>query len=670
MPVTDTLVGRLVDGRYEVVGRVARGGMATVYEALDVRLQRRVALKVMHEVLAEDPEFVERFITEARSAARLSHPGIVAVFDQGRDGPIVYLAMEYVAGRTLREHLRGRGRLEPAEALAVVEPVLGALAAAHRSGLVHRDVKPENVLVADDGGVKVADFGLARAVDRGSTVTRGVLLGTVAYVSPEQALGQAATPRSDVYAAGILLFELLTGRPPHSGLTDYVVVRKHIEEDVPPPSSAAPGVPRLVDELVRRATAREPAHRFADAGEFAGALRRARRAIDDVPLEIEPWDAAGVSATQALAAQQAGNGTYAPLQPRTPPPPAPANPYAVPPVDLRTAVITAPGNGHASGRVAGTGQVPPGGPPAPRPGQQPVPQRRRGGRLAFLMVLLLAVGTAVGAWYLGSARYTTTPSLLTLTVAEAQARAAEDGLTATEAGTGFSETVPVGQVVATRPEPGERLLESDPIELIVSKGPERYAVPELTGKTLDEARGLLTNDETRLAVGRVDERFDDVVPAGVVVSQGTPPGEQARRDQPVDLVVSKGREPLTVPDVTGQPADQAQQTLEGAGFAVARAEAFSADVPRGQVVETDPAAGEDAFRGDTVTLTVSRGPEEVEVPEVEGKDLEEARQILEGLGFVVEVTQVLPGGPNDVLRVTPGEGSELENGATVRLWVF
>ncbi len=299
-PLTDAIVGRLVDGRYRVVGLVARGGMATVYEAVDERLDRHIALKVMHPVFAEDPEFVERFISEARSAARLSHPGIVAVFDQGTDGDVVYLAMEFVQGHTLRQLLRQNGKLGADDALAILDPALDALAAAHRAGIVHRDIKPENILLSADGRVRVADFGLARAVDASSTLTRGVLLGTVAYVSPEQTLGQVATPRSDVYAAGVVLFELLTGHAPHTGATDFVVARKHSEEDVPAPSAEIHDLPPLVDELVRRATARDPHQRYADAAELLAAVRRARRVLDGVPYDVEPWETAGVSSAQAL----------------------------------------------------------------------------------------------------------------------------------------------------------------------------------------------------------------------------------------------------------------------------------------------------------------------------------------------------------------------------------
>ncbi|MGH8774237.1 MAG: protein kinase domain-containing protein, partial [Jiangellaceae bacterium] len=306
--VSEAPVGRMVDGRYRVDATLARGGMATVYRALDTRLDRVVALKVMHPELAVDDEFVERFIGEARSAARLSHPAVVAVFDQGEDAGSVFLAMEYVEGRTLRRVLRDRGRLSPEHALKLVEPVLAALDAAHTAGIVHRDVKPENVLVGDDGRVKVADFGLARALSDASTATRGLLLGTVNYISPEQALGEAATPRSDVYSAGVMLYELLTGAPPHTGPTDFVIVRSHIDEDVPAPSETEPAVPGPVDELVRRSTTRDPEQRYADAGAFLAAVRGTRAALDSAVPGLEPRESAGVSIAEAMTSTHAVHG--------------------------------------------------------------------------------------------------------------------------------------------------------------------------------------------------------------------------------------------------------------------------------------------------------------------------------------------------------------------------
>jgi eukaryotic-like serine/threonine-protein kinase len=281
--VADPLVGRLLDGRYRLERTIARGGMATVYLGTDTRLDRVVAVKVLRAALAEDPEFVERFTREARAAARLSSADVVAVFDQGRDAAtgVAYLVMEHVRGRTLRDVLRERGALPAHQALALLEPVLRALAAAHAAGLVHRDVKPENVLVADDGRVKVADFGLARAFETTSlTSTTGVLLGTVAYLSPEQVEHGSADPRSDVYAAGIVLWELLTGAPPYQSDSPLSVAYRHVNEDVPAPGEVVDGVPASVDELVRRATRRDPAARPVDAGAL---LAEVRAVLADLP---------------------------------------------------------------------------------------------------------------------------------------------------------------------------------------------------------------------------------------------------------------------------------------------------------------------------------------------------------------------------------------------------
>src|SRR6266568_1456812 len=274
--IADGLIGRVLDRRYHVRSRIAHGGMATVYLATDTRLDRQVALKVMHAELARDADFVHRFIGEAKSVARLSHQNVVAVFDQGADGPFLYLAMEYVPGRTLKEVLRDSGRFPPATALEIMTGVLDGLAAAHASGMVHRDVKPENVLLTADGRIKVADFGLARAQSAAGHTRAGLLIGTVAYVSPEQVTGGSTGPGGDVYSAGVMLFELLTGRLPFTGDTPLSVAYQHVNQDVPAPSALVPGIPEAVDQLVLAATSRDPARRPADAGEFGRAVRGGR----------------------------------------------------------------------------------------------------------------------------------------------------------------------------------------------------------------------------------------------------------------------------------------------------------------------------------------------------------------------------------------------------------
>lgn len=298
----------MLDGRYRVDARIAVGGMATVYRALDTRLDRVLALKVMHPTLAADGSFVERFIREAKSVARLAHPNVVQVFDQGTDGSYVYMAMEYVSGCTLRDVLRERGALRPRAALDILEPVLAALGAAHRAGFVHRDMKPENVLIGDDGRVKVADFGLVRSVDT-QTSTTGAVLGTVSYLAPEQIEQGTADPRVDVYACGVVLYEMLTGGKPHSGDSPAQVLYKHIHEDVPPPSALLPGLPYELDEVVASATARNPDIRPHDAVALLAQAREARQGLSDEQLDAMP--------PQALSAEHDNAGDRTSVIPRS-----------------------------------------------------------------------------------------------------------------------------------------------------------------------------------------------------------------------------------------------------------------------------------------------------------------------------------------------------------------
>jgi beta-lactam-binding protein with PASTA domain/serine/threonine protein kinase len=636
--VSPAPVGLLLDGRYRVEATLARGGMATVYRAVDIRLDRVVALKVMHPELAADEVFVARFITEARSAARLSHPAVVSVFDQGEDSGTVYLAMEYVEGRTLRQVLRDLGRLSPAHALDVIDPVLAALHAAHIAGIVHRDVKPENVLVADDGRVKVADFGLARALTDASTVTRGLLLGTVNYISPEQALGEAATPRSDVYAAGVMLYELLTGRPPHAGPTDFVVVRRHIEEDVPTPSHVEPSVPMRLDALVQRATQREPQRRFADAGEFLAEVRLIQGGLDAPAPGLEPREAAGVSVAEAL--------TSIVDYPATEPPDTPLN--------QRSATLTPARHRRTPKATDASSQT------RPRPSAT---LRRWRGPILFVSVLLLAAALAAGAWWYGAGRYTTTPSLIDLTVDEARAVAAEEGLTVVEAGSRYSEVVDSGRVVATEPGPGERILHDATIEMFTSRGPERYVVPELVGKTVAEAKETLAAAD--IPVGEIAEEFHDEVPEGVVISQSIPAGDELRRDTTVSIVVSKGRQPIEIEDFTGRPLSEAEQALTAAGFQVVVEERTEPAVPPGTVISQDPSGGT-GFRGDEIRLQVSADNTlRIPVPDVVGMDVAAARILLSAVGFEVEVKG--RGFGREVVAQNPQAGELRELGSKVRL---
>ena len=624
--VSDALVGQLLDGRYRVGGRHARGGMATVYEAHDDRLDRTIALKVMHPGLAEDEEFVSRFIREARSAARLSHPNVVSVYDQGADQGHVYLAMEMVRGRTLRELIREKGNVSPREALEVLEPVLAALGAAHAAGLVHRDVKPENVLLSDDGRVKVADFGLARAVTGATshTTTSGVVMGTVAYLSPEQVTKGIADPRSDVYAVGILLFEMLTGRKPYDGDTAIQVAYRHVHDDVPPPSSLVPGLPAELDHLVSRATNRDPDGRPADARVFLREVSRARRALSDGELD---------STGPAMPAVN-GQPDHTLVVDLTPRPTLPA-------------------------RRGDTGPL------SPPPGNR-LARRRRRGPIALAIIVALAVLLSGAAWFVGYGPLsrTTTPSLLGLTQAKAAATARKDGLSVKVVGYGFSEVVAKDLVLRTDPTRGSAVDKGGTVGLIMSKGPERYPVPDVVGKTEDVARAALEKGNLTVTV---QDRHSLKVPEGSVIAVDPPPATPLKRNAAVTLVVSQGPRPVAVPQVAGLPVEEAKKALDDAGLKPAVTQKFDDVVAPGIVVSQNPTPGT-ADKGSEVQLVVSKGPQPVDVPDVTGKPVEEAQQILAAAGLAADVRRIP--GPGTVRSQSPGGGETVPKGTAVTLYVF
>jgi len=630
--VSDPLVGRLLDGRYRVGARLARGGMATVYAAIDTRLERTVALKVMHPHLAQDDEFVSRFIREARAAARLSHPNVVAVFDQGTDGETVFLAMELVEGRTLRDLLHERGRLRPREAFDVLEPVLAALAAAHQAGIIHRDVKPENVLLADDGRVKVADFGLARAITSATTHTsQGVLIGTVAYLSPEQVQRGVADARSDVYSAGILLFEMLTGTKPYAGDSPIQVAYRHVHDDVPRPSSRVHNLPAAVDELVTRSTNRDPDQRPADAMRFLSAVGQVKRTLSDADLD---------ATTLLRRIEERNDTTMTPL-------PAP---WESPAAQSAYPVLT-----------------PPETPWEPPPPTAPQPRRRRRrGLVALLLVLLLAAGAGAGAWWLGSGRFTAVPGVLNLERAVAAERLQQAGLEVQWAGRAYDERVPAGHVISTDPRPNDRIERGGTVHVVLSRGKLRIPVPPLRGLTAEQAERRLVGVD--LVMGDQTKAFSDTVAKGDVISSTPARGVELRQGAAVAIVVSKGVEPVAVPSVEGMPVEEASVALERLEFQVATKQAYSDTVDEGLVIKQRPAGGKQP-KGSTVRLTVSRGPQLFDVPNVTRLPLAEAESVLAGVGFKVRVLS-LPGGPGDVLAQSPAAGSMHPRGTTVTLSVW
>ena len=623
-----SLIEHVLDGRYRVLSHLADGGMATVYVALDQRLDREVALKVMRPDLAKDESFVSRFRREARSAAKLSHPNVVAVYDQGEDDGNVFLTMELVNGLTLRHVMQAEGPLTPRAALDIIDPVLQALGAAHSAGLIHRDVKPENVILREDGTVKVADFGLARAIASGtSTAQTGVLLGTVAYLSPEQVERGVADARSDVYAAGLLLFEMLAGSKAFLGDSPIHVAYQHVHSEVPAPSSRVNTVPAELDQLVARASARDPDDRPRDANAFLAEVRAARQMLSPAELDLRPAGALGAAAANLTIAL-----------PRT----QVVSPVG-PPADA--------GVGRSGRRLARLRSTP-----------------RRGRNVVVALVALVLLAAAATLWFFtaGPGAKTAVPKVTGSTTLVAT-RALTAAHLSAKVVPSFDETVKAGLVLAADPPAGRELSRGSTVTLTVSQGQERYAVPTLVGRTQAEAQQRLT--DAKLTVGKVSQAFSESVPQGQVISTSPRASTSVKRATAVALVTSKGRQPIELQNWTGKPADQAVKALTAAKLTVdATKQDFSDTVPKGSVISQSPATGT-LFQGGQVALVVSKGPELVVVPPVISKQEDEARSILEGLGFVVNIERAFGGIFGTVRLQSVAAGTEAPKGSTITLTV-
>jgi serine/threonine-protein kinase len=663
--VSDPLVGTVVDNRYAVRSKLARGGMSTVYVATDQRLERDVALKVLHPHLSADESFLGRLGREAKAAARLSHPHVVGVLDQGTDNHTAYLVMEYIKGHTLRDVIKTKGALPPRLALALIDPVVEGLGAAHAAGFIHRDVKPENVLIADDGRIKIGDFGLARAVT--TSTSTGALLGTVAYLSPELVLGKPADARSDVYSVGIMLYEMLTGQQPFNGEVPIQVAYQHVNGTVGPPSALVPGLAAEVDELVQWCTANDPENRPIDGNALLQELRHIRTNLSDRELDLQPPAAAGVeSQTHTEVIPRTNNPTTVMPFGRPPEPPySPIKTQAGPRAGQEAAPAGTSGRHNLSPPDSDDDKV---WAPAPAPMNKRAQRkaekedgkararaaavpvrtlhegsaRRRG--VLWVVVLVIAALLATGAgWFfgMGPGSAATVPAVANRTVAEAQGLLDKTGFRSTTSDV-FDDDVPSGRVVGTEPPAGSEIRKFQPVSLFVSKGPQLFPLPKLTGGTLDQAKNGLNS--AGMALGTVREQFSETAAAGLVLSQDPAPGTPSRHGTPVSLVVSKGPEPIPVPNVVGQEEKKAEDAIEAAGLKadVAREEVFDKNIPEGSVVSQSPANGT-LTRGGTVTLTISKGPRMVEVPSFIGKQAAEAKKALESLGFQVKVNNILGG---------------------------
>jgi serine/threonine-protein kinase len=609
----------MLDRRYHVRSRIAHGGMATVYLATDTRLDREVALKVMHVDLARDDDFVSRFIGEAKSVAKLSHPNIVGVYDQGADGQYLYLVMEYVPGRTLRALLRERGWLPWQEALSVMDPVLAGLAAAHQAGIAHRDVKPENVLITADGRVKVVDFGLARASAAVSNTRAGTIIGSVSYIAPEQVTGAKTDERTDVYSAGIMLFEMLTGRVPFTGETPLAVAYAHVNSDVPPVSALVGGVPPPVDQLVRAATSRDPQLRPANAGVFLRVARSLRGIPDAAESAAGAWPAPGQAATGAYrgpapydGAGQAGGGS-------------------------RTMVVSGgypgyDGTGYGAGgrHDAGSGDGGDG------DGQEPFLQRWLfSSRVVYLLAALaVLVALAGGGWWLSSGRYTAVPAVGKLPAATAEQALRQAGFQVRTGPAVIDDNVPKGEVV--KASPSGRALPGATITLTISQGPRMITVPQIPSTdTVAQAEAALR--QAGLTVAPAVRGVGVASNPSIGAFAGTDPasGTSTPENKPVTVEQVAG---LTLPNLAGQNIDAVQQWAGQNQLTIAPTQVTSTQ-PQGTIVAQSPGQNAVVTPGQTISVSVSNGPPQVPIPGVQGQNCQQAQQTLQQAGFNVSVQQ-------------------------------
>ncbi|MCK6080434.1 Stk1 family PASTA domain-containing Ser/Thr kinase [Microbacterium sp. EYE_5] len=635
---TDPLIGRLVDSRYRVRARIARGGMATVYVATDLRLERRVALKVMHGHLSDDTVFQNRFIQEARSAARLADPHVVNVFDQGQDGEMAYLVMEYLPGITLRELLREQKRLTLPQTITIMDAILAGLSAAHRAGIVHRDVKPENVLLAEDGRIKIGDFGLARATSA-NTATGQMLLGTIAYLAPELVTRGTADARSDIYALGIMLYEMLAGEQPYKGEQPMQIAYQHATHSVPRPSVKNPGVPEQLDELVLWATERNPEDRPTDAREMLERLREIQKQLGVYPQVVRSTPAGGtVVIDDSLDSDEVTR-----VMPGT---------FTAP------SVTTDVDNATRLRRRSHRNAV-------------------KGAWILAAVLLLAAAAGGVGWWFgSGPGSLVAVPDVRGMSFEEAAGRLAEDDLVAARDEVN-SLDVAVGEVVDTDPGSGARVDRAAEVTVRISAGPATTVLPTLQGREQSEVEAVLADANIEVdAVGEYFTSFDQGQVVRVYVTQAAggeatecTEGCEVLEGSAAELRVSLG----PVPDVAGLQREQAQDVLSGVDLRSEVSEEFSETVDTGRVIaladRTEPGSWKP---GDTVTLIVSKGPQLFAVPDVTGLTLSDAAQRLRDEGFTPTYQgfwNAVPDGLTEVESTDPPAGEQRRRGSEIALTI-
>jgi eukaryotic-like serine/threonine-protein kinase len=631
MTTTDTLIDRTFDRRYVIKRKLGSGGMADVYLAEDQELGRRVALKLLDERHASDEQFVERFRREAQSAASLNHPNIVSIFDRGRAEGTYYIAMEYLDGRTLKELLVRNGPTPIPIAIDYARQILGALSFAHRNGIIHRDIKPHNIIVGTDGRLKVTDFGIARS-GASQMTEAGSIVGTAQYLSPEQARGAPVDPRSDLYSLGIVLYEMLTGKVPFTGDTPVEIAMKHLSQVPEPPSQVRPEVPHDLDAVVMRALAKDPEQRYASSEEMDADLARVARGV---AVSRETEDAM----TQVLA-----------------------------------------GAGVTSAQTMVTRARPVAAPPAPPVYRSPTPyydyeEPPRGRSIwPWLLALGLIIAGAIGGWFLYTKiqdqlltnRPVAVPDVTLLQKDLAKLKIEQAGLTPRLL-TAASDTVPRGQISTQDPGGGAKIGKGSTVTLTVSTGKPRVLVPDVRGRSVTDAVTALAQIGLNPKIHRV---FSSQQP-DVVTGQNPAPGDQVIKGSDVRINVSRGAKPVPVPDVTGQPFANAESALRGQGFVVSRVD-IQSDQAQGVVVAEDPPPGTEISKGSKITLSVSKGPSSTQVPDVTHQNQASAEALLTGAGLTPAVIYQPVTDPSQdgiVIAQDPTGGSEGKTGEVVTITV-
>jgi eukaryotic-like serine/threonine-protein kinase len=627
------LTGELIDNRYLLQRLIASGGMASIYSALDTRLDRPVAVKIMHAHLANDEAFVSRFIKEAKATAALSHPNIVSIQDQGWNQggpPAVFIVMELVEGTTLRDLLNESSPLSIEQAFQIINPVLSALSAAHKIGIIHRDIKPENILISRDGRIKVADFGLARNTSMAQTMTAesSVILGSVSYLSPEQVQRGVADSRSDIYAMGILIFEMLTGSKPYDGETPIQIAYRHVNDRIPELVKIKSDIPKNLSDLIFSATSPNPDLRPRDAEELLNSMRQIQVELDpkrrqmSLELDIPPLSTKPSKRNKVSVAS-----AFEGLKEKT------------------TQLISA--NSSITKKTEDSVSTK----------RRKVSRRVKRNRI-IASLILVSVIFGVFRWF-DNGRIAV-PSLVGLSKSEASTVLSQLGLRTEIAEEIFSEDIDKGKIISTKPGGGGKVSPDGVVGLVVSKGQERILLTALKGTTPDIASQKIA--DLGLSVGEIIENFDSVVEAGFVI--GTNPKEQTpvKRGSIVNIIVSKGIEKVSLSSYLGKGGEQALSELTESGFDVEIEYKFSENIFRGQVISQSPEGSNSIEKGSKILLAVSKGPEFVFVPNVLGKSKNSATLDLENLGLRVAIK-----GSGKVNNISPAIGTKVKQGALITL---